>query len=124
MPTSVNRARPFTEALRELRDVGGMRYEDLVRESSRVRSTAWFHKLLNSDDPWAVSPPNRADAEAFSAMMAGRSPEYVLAMIAEEWFGIVRSEDSARVRGIAPDLDRLNESDFRLVRQIVTRLLA
>ncbi len=37
-------------------------------------------------------------------MMGGGSAEYVLALIAEEWFGIVRSEDSARVRGTAPGL--------------------
>jgi hypothetical protein len=101
-----------------------MRYEDLVRESDRVRSTAWFHKLLNSDDPWAVSPPSRADAEAFSKVIGRGSPDFVMALIAEEWFGIVRSEDTARVRGIAGQLDALSDADFRLVQQMVTRLLA
>ncbi len=121
MPTSSNGQRPFTQHLRDLRDVAGLRYQDLADGSKGCRSTAWFHKLLNNDDPWVVSPPGPDDWEPL-AKLVGRDAQEVREFIAEEWFGIVPSEETARVRGLAQQIDALQEHDFRLVKQLLTRL--
>ena len=51
----------------------------------------------------------------------GVSIEQVREWIAEEWYGVAASEQSARVRGLALRLDNLGEDDFRLV-ELFTQL--
>jgi len=97
-----------------------MRYADLEAGSDRARSTAWFNNLVNRG-PEAVSPPTQETFAGF-ARLFGVTPQDVALMIAEEWYGARQTELSARVRGLAPRLDRLSNEDAALVEALVQRL--
>jgi hypothetical protein len=43
-------------------------------------------------------------------------------MIAEEWYQVIATEDSARARGLASSLDALTPEDSSLVESLVNRL--
>jgi hypothetical protein len=121
MTTSVNAKRPLTTKINDLRQQAGMRYADLARECDEVRSTAWFNKLVNGSTPWVVSPPSDDTIDGFVRLLGGTADD-VRAWIAEEWYGVVPSELSARVRGLAARVDALSPQDFRLLDALLTRL--
>jgi transcriptional regulator with XRE-family HTH domain len=123
MTTSVNAQRPLTTKINDLRQRAGMRYADLARESDEVRSTAWFNKLVNGTSPWVVSPPSNDTLDGFAELL-NATVDDVRAWIAEEWYGVVPSELSARVRGLATRVDALSPQDYRLVDALLDRLSA
>jgi hypothetical protein len=119
MPTLTNR--PFTARVESLR-ARGYRYSDLASGCDDARSSAWFNNLCNSSDPWKVSPPSR-DALPGLATLLGVSQKAVKEMIAEEWYGVGRTEPlSARVQALGPTVDRLSDEDFARIEDLATRL--
>ncbi len=120
MTIAVNVQRPFTSRIEALRRKG-MRFVDLQNGCDEARSSAWFNKLINSSSPWVVSPPGRDTLAGLSAL-TGASKRQVREWIAEEWYGVVPTEQSARVRGLAGRLDALGDEDFALVETLVQRL--
>lgn len=111
--------RPFQAKVNDLRD-RGLRYADLEAQSDRARSTAWFNNLVNGG-PWQVDPPRKNTFERFARLFKTDEAE-VRRMISEEWFGIVQTSTSPRVRAIASRLDALDSDDFELVEALVQRL--
>ena len=116
----LNVDRPFTSKVRGLR-ARGKRYADLEAGCQRARSTAWFNNLVNSSDPWAVSPPGDDALDGLATLM-GTTRRRVQEMIAEEWYQVRRTDFSPRVHDLASRLDGLSEDDAALVEALVQRL--
>lgn len=112
--------RPFTTAMRALR-ADGARFLDLEIRAQRARSTAWFNNLDNSADPWRVTPPTQ---DTFTGLcnLFGVTEDVLRQWIATEWYGVSISEQSARVRSLAPAIDSLTAEDAALVESLAARL--
>src|SRR4051812_14542908 len=113
-------ARPFSNRVAELRG-RGYRYADLEEKSRRARSTAWFNKLMNSSSPWVVSPPDQGTLEALAELLE-TTARHVAEMVAQEWYGVKRTEQSPRVAALTPRLDALTKEDAELVESLIQRL--
>ncbi len=116
----MNSPRPFTDQVRFCRDTYGHRYQDLASLCDGVRSTAWFHGLVNGPR-WGVSPPKEEHLPALSKAMDAE-PSVLALWIAQEWYGVVPIEQSDRVRALAPKIDSLPAKDVRLVSELIKRL--
>jgi hypothetical protein len=85
----------------------------------------WFrlycNNLLNALDPWRVGPPDRNAVNGIATLL-GSTPGRVNEMVAEEWYGVAMTDQSARVRGLSSRLDALGSDDAALVERIVQRL--
>lgn len=93
----------------------------MATRSGGVRSQAWFYKQLNEEVLVNSAPVGEAVWSGLAHLLEV-SEAHVRQAIAEEWLGVRNRRMSARVEGIAGSLDLLNESDFRLVAEIVERL--
>jgi hypothetical protein len=114
-----NAGRPFTAKVNELL-ASGLRYADLETQLGHARSTAWLNNLVNGGR-WRVNPPSKDTFPPFAQLFKTDVAE-VCRMIAEEWFGIVQSATSPRVRALASRLDALASGDVQLVEALVQRL--
>lgn len=115
-------SRPFSRRLSDIRQQRGYRYADLERVASRARSSGWFNNLLNGRTPWRVQPPSD-DTLDHMAKLLETTRTHVCEMIAEEWYGVTRTDQSARVAALAPRLDALSDADADFVEELVQRLL-
>lgn len=115
-----NQERPFTTAVRLLRDKGA-RYNDLASKSFAARSTSWFNKLLNSRDPWVVNPPNPDTLVGLRILLD--VPDQVLRRwIATEWYGIPGGEQPQRTDSLARSISHLDPEDRTMVEVLAMRL--
>lgn len=111
-------ARPFTHALKGVRDTTGS-YADVARRAGYARSTSWLTKLASAREPWSVAhPPTPACLPAL-ARMFGVSEARVREMVAQEWFGV----DALSVGPVAKSLARLvDELDQDQVAMVVVKV--
>lgn len=111
-------ARPFTHALKGVRDTTGS-YADVARRAGYARSTSWLTKLASAREPWSVAhPPTPACLPAL-ARMFGVSEARVREMVAQEWFGV----DGLSVGPVAKSLARLvDELDQDQVAMVVVKV--
>ena len=112
--------RAFTSRVLALR-AAGARYQDLADRSYDARSTAWFNNLVNSHDPWAVSPPSPGAWPGLSQLLGVTEPR-LCEMIAEEWFAVSATDVPSRVRDLVALLSPLSDGDLDLLRGLVERL--
>lgn len=111
--------RPFTRRIMEVKDRRGYRYADLEARCNRARSTAWFNNVVNGRP---VSPPTDSTLADLAALLE-TTERHVAEMVAEEWYGVMVTDHSPRVRALAPRLDALSKDDAALVEQLIQRLL-
>lgn len=112
--------RPFTDLINALRR-DGYRYQDLVNKSGEARSSAWFNNLVNSNDPWVVSPPAPSTWSGL-ATLCGVSVDHLKVAIAEEWFAAQGGGVTSRDRGLIDVAKRLRDEDHEALRRLAARL--
>lgn len=107
-------ARPFTHALKGVRDTTGS-YADVARRAGYARSTSWLTKLASATEPWSVAhPPTPACLPAL-ARMFGVSEARVREMVAHEWFGVDGLSVSPVAKALARLVDELDQDQVALV---------
>lgn len=97
-------------------------------EADRARSHSWL-KNMAENGAWGiggagrVGPPRPEDFPGLAKLL-GTTSGQVAAMVVTDFYGIDNTdgEYSARVRGLAPLIDRLSEADAELVEQTARRL--
>ncbi len=118
---TVQTARPFTDRLRDLHGPCALTYQQIAAMTG-VRSHSWIGDLLRAEDPSDVSPPKTEAHFAGFAAAFGCTPEMVRALIAEEWYGVIGSELSHRVRGAATTIDSLCPDDWQAVQRVLSAM--
>ncbi|GGW79571.1 hypothetical protein GCM10010383_03950 [Streptomyces lomondensis] len=108
----------FTERARTLASY--MTLAEMEAGCDHVRKASWWSRITRFDE--SVQPPVYDEEIAGIAKLFGTTREQVRAMIAEEWLGVAPEKVSSRVKRIMPQVDALEDADFKMVEQLVNRL--
>jgi hypothetical protein len=118
---------PFQDSLKRIHS-SGKDWQDMSYLSDRARSHSWL-KNMAENGAWGsagsgrVGPPTPEEFPGLAKLL-GTTTQQVAQMVVTDFYGIDATDGdySARMRGLAPMIDSLDDKDAELVEQTVRRL--